>query len=142
MMPLSIFIAGPSSERERSAEVMRRVRAMGHTVAVDWLAMIGTGEANPTNAPAGAMQPQIDELLDGLKDADVLVVLTPSEGHSTKGAYGELLGFLALSKFFWMRTRPIVLVGDAGIYGLDEEVTRVESDEAALRWLMAMKVAA
>lgn len=132
---MRVFVAAPSSELHRAHAVIRDMRDIGHEV-YDWTASIAAYGANPADAAPGSLQPQIADLLIALKDAEAMVLLTPSPGHGTIGAWGEFVAFLALNEFFHAKTRPVIVSRQRGdlrdwtIYFDHEDVRIVDGDDA------------
>ena len=126
---MNIYIAGASTELYVIKKYMSAVRALGHTITVDWVALVeSVGSANPRSAPHDMRHKWSQRDLDGVYSADILWLIIP-DGHSI-GCWLELgaaIGIKTVHKICsgdW-RTSIFTSLADR----------RFDSHDDALEWL-------
>lgn len=86
---MEIYVAGASKEMERVKRVMKQIREAGHEITFDWVAEVEkVGMANPSDLAQRKASARSD--VDGVIDADVILVLHPAPGVPTAGMWFEM----------------------------------------------------
>jgi nucleoside 2-deoxyribosyltransferase len=125
-----VYVAGPSSELNRCEKAMRRAERGELSITYRWTDDVRAGGDSPNAAAFAAAD------LAGVASADVLLLLLPSEGHATVGAWVELGAAAALRK-------PIVVSAPAvpGMvrvaFPYSALVHTFQTDRAAIRELIS-----
>lgn len=124
-LPLRFYLAGPFSDKERTRDLMKKVREIDHRLAYDWTnhLPIKPYEENPQLAAQYAR-----EDISGVFACDVFVLIPDKEGGTTQ--FAEL--GTAISHF---TTRRIFVVGpynNRSMIFFHPKVERVDSFEQML----------
>lgn len=106
--PRKLYVAASSSQLSRAAEFMRLARAAGWTITLDWVEVVrgNGGVANPTDVEASVMAGWAKADVDAVINADVVVLLAPSDTSPGRGAFVELGVALATYKAVLIVTDP------------------------------------
>ena len=125
---MKVYVCGGSSEMNEVADLMGRLREMGHTITHDWIATIrANGEANPRGASHRQRVRWSAEDIAGIEEADVVWVVLP-----VKPSFG--CAFEA--GFALGHGHSMIVSGDwrASIFTSQAEA-RFNQHEHALEWL-------
>lgn len=93
---LRVYVGGASSEIDRVEAFIKRVRAAGHRITFDWAQDIRSS-GKPANVGMTHTQRfnAWNACMHGVETADAVVILTPRDGRTTKGAWGEMAIYIA-----------------------------------------------
>jgi hypothetical protein len=76
---MKVYVCGGSTEMADVAKRMGQLRALGHTITMDWVATIrANGEANPRNVPHSVRARWAEEDIDGIVRADIVWAMLPA----------------------------------------------------------------
>lgn len=128
---MKIYIAGSSNELDLCDSYMKRVRALGHTITVDWVEMIRLkGSANPRDASVDERRNYAYDDLAGVAEADLVWLLIPKIGG--KRCWVELGAAIAQGK-------QVIASGDTLCSIFCALVDEFPDHEMALEWLRITK---
>jgi hypothetical protein len=125
---MKIYICGGSSEMDLIADLMKKLRDMGHTITHDWVATIrSVGEANPRDVSHKTRAGWSDDDLRGVSDASLVWVVLPKKtsfGCAFEAGYAVGMG------------EHVIMSGDwrATIFSSRAE-SRFDTHEKALEWI-------
>lgn len=127
-----VYVASAFEDFQRTRAVMAQLRNGGWTVTFDWTAM---ADIYPTdNAPLHERAKHARADLQGVRDADVVLVLTPTDKSKGCGMWWEAGAAAALGK-------PVVISGpQRGRSVFCELGFQVETDELAVEMLLEQPV--
>ena len=104
--PSKIYVAGAVREVERVRKVISYLRSLGHEITFDWTVGLEAQTTPESEMPDEYARKLAWRCLDGVDDADVVVVCVP-EHLPTRGTWVEL-GYAVAQK------KGIVVLGVAG----------------------------
>lgn len=126
--PLAVYVASAWDDYPRARAAMAALRDAGCVVTHDWTAYVDVYPAN--DAPPDERAKHAREDIDGVANADVVLVLTPADRSRGAGVWIEMGAALALGK-------RVVLAGaqrDRSVFCSLAEA-RFERDEQAITCL-------
>lgn len=88
-----VYVAGPSSERARCEAFASQVRLLGWEITEPWwnqLAMLEAEGKGPHDASTAERHMISNRCFDAVEKASLLILLPPTPGFSTEGAWVEL----------------------------------------------------
>lgn len=121
---MNIYVAAAFAEYPRARAAMAALRARGHVITHDWTAL---ADVYPNDdAPTHLRQLHAREDLEGVRDADLVIVLTPADRSRGAGLWVEMGAALALGK-------PVVIAGEQRARNVFCELaTQTEHDADAI----------
>jgi nucleoside 2-deoxyribosyltransferase len=133
---MRVYLSAPGNRLEEARDAMERLRAAGHTITHNWVAVIKSELAwQPFTDEEMAARGRAD--IEGVRDAEVLVVLVTDPSGPSTGVAVELGAAFAFS-------RSTILVephGPVGAWGRHPfrlmATARVETLDDALSLLIA-----
>lgn len=120
-----IYVASACEDMQRARSVMTALRARGHEITFDW-----TPHVEAFGSGGGPRRQNAERDLDGVRRAEVVLVLAPAEKHVGCGMWIELGAALALAK------RAVItgVLRDRTIFS-DLAEARFATDEEAIEYL-------
>lgn len=130
---MKIYVAAASAEIERASAFMQFVRELGHDITHDWVPELRAQSVPESQLPVAVRRASAQADLDGVRRADLLVVLVPHEAVPSRGTWVELGYALGLRSVTDLAPR-VWCVGPFAMVTVFTELAdaRYFSDSAAL----------
>ncbi len=101
---MKIYVASKWEEHETVRNIMTELESLGHTITCDW-----TNHEYPKNNVNQQLMEYAIMDIDGVRDADMVIVYAVNPTYTYRGAIGEMTAAIALDK-------RVCLIG----HGIDE----------------------
>ncbi len=119
---MRVYVASSYSDYPRARAAMTALRAAGHDITHDWTAL--ADQFPNDDAPLHLRAQHAREDLQGVRDADVVLLLTPSDRGRGCGCWIETGAALALGK-------PVIITGPQRARSIFCELAAIQVEEDA-----------